>query len=222
MARVKTLTEFRQKLRGGGARPNLFEVDIPRFPFAVRQRGNGGPNVWKKDNHREEFKFMCKAAQLPASTVAPVEIPFRGRILKVAGDRTFADWTITIINDENFKLRSAFEQWSNTMTRLDNGMGPTRPGDYMCNAFVRQLGRGDEQNDRTGVRAGDNRRQDVLRTYKFFDIFPTEVSSIEVSYDSTNTVEEFTVTFAVQYFEIGKKKKDGGNGKKNAERPYIR
>ena len=215
MANLRTITNFKSALRGGGARPNLFEVDITGWP--------GGENMGDFGNDaKEEFQFLCKAAALPSSNITPIEVPFRGRTLKVAGDRTFDTWTITIINDENFKLRSAFEQWSNTMTRLDNGMGPTRPGSYMCNAFVRQLGRGDEQNDRTGVRTGDNRRQEVLRTYKFFDIFPTEVSSIDVSYDSTNTVEEFTVTFAVKYFEIGKKKKDGGNGKKSAERPYIR
>ena len=90
--RVKTLSEFKNKLKGGAARPNLFEVHIPKFPTAVRnqpQRGGGGQGrkVWDKDE-REDFNFLCKAAQIPASTVAAVEIPFRGRILKVAGDTT--------------------------------------------------------------------------------------------------------------------------------------
>ena len=89
MSNLKTITQFRSKLGGGGARPNLFEVNINKFPF-----------VGDWDN--ETFQFLCKAAALPASNVASVEIPFRGRTLKVAGDRTFDNWTITVINDEDF------------------------------------------------------------------------------------------------------------------------
>ena len=102
---LKNLTNFKNRLVGGGARPNLFEVVLPTFPTEIS-------GVWNQDD-QVDFRFMCKAAALPASNVAPVEIPFRGRILKVAGDRTFDTWTVTVINDENFNLRHAFEQWMN-------------------------------------------------------------------------------------------------------------
>ena len=221
--RVKTLSEFKNKLKGGAARPNLFEVHIPKFPGAVKNQpgrggGGAGKKIWDKDE-REDFNFLCKAAQIPASTVAAVEIPFRGRILKVAGDRTFADWTITVINDENFKLRSRFEAWSNAINRLNNGMGPTRPSSYMCKGIVKQLGRGNEQNDRDGVGPRENAKQEVLRTYEFFDIWPNNISEIDLNYDSTNAYEEFQVTFSVQYVQIGRSANKNG---KNKEKPFIR
>ena len=134
---TKTLSQFKSTLAGGGARPNLFEVSIPAFPWAVEA------NTWSTD-YQNTFKFLCKAAQLPASTVAPVNVPFRGRILKVAGDRTFAEWTVTIINDEDFVLRTAFEKWGDKISNLFDATGVTNPTSYMTNAFVKQLGRGKE------------------------------------------------------------------------------
>lgn len=196
MAQTKTLTQFKNRLAGGGARPNLFEVSIPAFPSALVRR------VWRTGPKKEagQFKFLAKAAQLPASTIAEVPVPFRGRILKVAGDRTFDTWTVTIINDEDFQLRTAFEQWMNVMSKLDDATGVTKPSSYMTDAYVQQLGRGrkaEADKNKTGGRSA------ALRNYKFFDIFPTEVSAIELSYDSTDTIEEFTVTFQVQFFTIG-------------------
>ena len=196
MAQTKTLTQFKNRLAGGGARPNLFEVSIPAFPSALVRR------VWRTGPKKEagQFKFLAKAAQLPASTIAEVPVPFRGRILKVAGDRTFDTWTVTIINDEDFQLRTAFERWMNVMSKLDDATGVTKPSSYMTDAYVQQLGRGrraEADKNRTGGRSAE------LRNYKFFDIFPTEVSAIELSYDSTDTIEEFTVTFQVQFFTIG-------------------
>ena len=193
MARTKSLTDFKNRLAGGGARPNLFEVSIPSFPTAVTEEG-----VWDTEE-KKDLNFLCKAAQLPASTVSEIPVPFRGRILKVAGDRTFDTWTITIINDENFALRSAFEIWMNKISKLSDATGVTNPSSYMKNAFVKQLGRG--RTAEIGTNVGGN--SSVLKTYKFYDIFPTEVSSIELSYDSSDTIEEFTVTFQVQYFTIG-------------------
>ena len=116
MAITKTLSQFKSTLAGGGARPNLFEVSIPSFAAAVDDTD------WTTD-YQNTFKFLCKAAQLPASTVAPINVPFRGRILKVAGDRTFAEWTVTIINDEDFVLRTAFEKWSDKMSNLIDATG---------------------------------------------------------------------------------------------------
>ena len=192
MAKAKTLSAFKSQLAGGGARPNLFEVSIPSFAAAVDDTD------WTTD-YQNTFKFLCKAAQLPASTVAPINVPFRGRILKVAGDRTFAEWTVTIINDEDFTLRTAFEKWSNVMTNLVDNTGVTNPTSYMTNAFVTQLGRGNQAFSTTPERG----KHTVLRKYKFWDIWPSEVSAIDLSYDSTDTIEEFTVTFQVQYFTIG-------------------
>jgi len=196
MAITKTLSQFKNRLAGGGARPNLFEVSIPSFPSALGRR------VWRNGGRRENgnFKFLAKAAQLPASTIAEVPVPFRGRILKVAGDRTFDTWTVTIINDEDFQLRTAFEQWMNVMSKLNDATGVTNPSSYMTDAYVTQLGRG-RVAEATKNRSGG--RSSTLRNYKFYDIFPTEVSAIELSYDNTDQIEEFTVTFQVQYFTIG-------------------
>jgi hypothetical protein len=188
MAKTKTLSDFKSKLAGGGARPNLFEVSIPSFPTMVGA-------TWAD----ETFNFLCKAAQLPASTVASVPVAFRGRELKVAGERTFDPWTVTIINDEDFVMRTAFEQWMNKLSKLNDATGVTNPTSYMQNAFVKQLGRG----AKPGATVNSGGTSSVLRTYQFYDIWPSNVSAIELSYDTTNTVEEFTVEFQVQYFTIG-------------------
>ena len=191
---TKTISEFKTKLSGGGARPNLFEVVIPSFPSGVG-------DAWDQEEQRD-FKFLCKAAQLPGSTVPAISVPFRGRILKVAGDRTFDDWTITVINDESFNLRTAFEKWMNGISKLDDGTGIVNPNSYMTDAMVRQLGRSNTAGSLDN-NSGAGQQNVVLRTYNFFDIFPTEVSAIDLSYDTSDTIEEFTVTFAVQYYAIG-------------------
>ena len=193
MAETKTLTQFKSRLAGGGARNNLFEVTLPSFPGAAE-------DFWNSENESNaKFSFLCKAAQLPASTVASVAVPFRGRELKVAGDRTFDPWTVTIINDEDFGLRTSFEQWMNKLSKLNDATGVTNPTSYMTNAYVKQLGRGSTK----FAVDNDGGESSVLRTYKFYDIFPTSVSAIELSYDSTNTIEEFQVEFQVQYFTVG-------------------
>jgi hypothetical protein len=171
---VRTISDFKSKLTGGGARPNLFEVELA-FPEAVRV-----------DNEvLEKSRFLVKAAALPASTIAPIEIPFRGRILKVAGDRTFETWTITVINDVDFSIRSAFEKWMNTINKMTDATGLTDPTLYQKDAIVKQL-------DRDGS---------VLRSYKFWDIFPTNISTIDLSYETTDTIQEFTVELQVHYWE---------------------
>ena len=202
MAVTKTLTNFKSRLEGGGARNNLFEVTLPSFPAAASE-------FWKQGENEAntKFSFLCKAAQLPASTVASVAVPFRGRELKVAGDRTFEPWTVTIINDEDFGLRSAFEAWMNKLSKLNDATGVTNPTSYMTNAFVKQLGRGNQKF--VGENSGGESA--ILRTYKFYDIFPTNVSAIELSYDSTNTIEEFQVEFQVQYFTIGEQEESAAS-----------
>ena len=199
---TKSITDFKSKLAGGGARPNLFEVSIPAFPGAASAFWSGTSTDESENptaNANENFRFLCKAAQLPASTVASVPVAFRGRELKVAGERTFDPWTVTIINDEDFGLRTAFESWMNKLSKLDDATGVTSPTSYMTDAYVHQLGRGSTKFAATNSGGTSS----VLRTYKFYSIFPTNVSAIELSYDTTNTVEEFTVEFQVQYFTIG-------------------
>ena len=179
----KTISQFKSQLIGGGARPNLFEVELTTLPAGI---------AWPADN----FRYMCKAAQLPASVIANIDIPFRGRIFKVAGDRTIEPWSITIINDEDFRIRKAMEEWVNLIAKLENNLGATDPSAYMVNAKVFQLGRGATPSSQTN--AGD--RNAVLREYEFIDIFPTNVSSIDLSYDSSDTIEEFVVDVQVQSF----------------------
>ena len=179
----KTISQFKSQLIGGGARPNLFEVELTTLPAGI---------AWPADN----FRYMCKAAQLPASVIANIDIPFRGRIFKVAGDRTIEPWSITVINDEDFRIRNAMEQWMELIAKLDTNLGATLPESYMTNATVYQLGRGSTPSSKNN--AGD--RNAVLREYEFIDIFPTNVSSIDLSYDSSDTIEEFVVDFQVQSF----------------------
>jgi hypothetical protein len=174
---LRKITDFKSKLTGGGARPNLFEVELA-FPSAV-----GVDN-----DTLQKARFLVKAAALPASTVAPIDVPFRGRILKIAGDRTFETWTITVINDVDFSIRSAFEKWMNTINKMSDATGLTNPADYQADAFVYQL----------------DRDSSVLRSYKFYDVFPTNISTIDLSYETTDTIEEFTVELQVQWWEASK------------------
>ena len=182
----KTLIDFKTAMAGGGARPNLFEVEILSLPEGVAG--------WDAAN----FKFMCKAAQLPGQTIGAIEVPFRGRTFKVAGDRTIDPWTVTIINDENFKYRNAFEAWTELIAKLSNNLGATSPGAYMKDATVYQLGRGSTASSTTNTGSANV----VLKQYKFESIFPTSVSPIDLSYDSSNAIEEFTVEFQVQSITV--------------------
>ena len=170
---LRTISDFKSKLTGGGARANLFEV-VLTFPDLAQP-----PN-----DVLDKSRFLVKAARLPASNISPIDVAFRGRILKIAGDRTFDSWTVTVINDTDFAIRSAFERWSNTINRLSDNTGLTNPADYQADAYVYQL-------DRDGT---------TLRSYRFFDTFPTQVGPIELSYDAQG-IQEFTVELQVQYWE---------------------
>ena len=140
--------DFKSKLRGGGARPNLFKTTV-NFP------GYAGGDV-------ELTSFLCKTAQLPASVMNVFEVPFRGRQLKMAGDRTFEPWTITIINDTDFAIRNAMERWMNGMNAHQQNTGLSNPVDYQADLIIEQL-------DRDGT---------TLKTYNFRGCFPTSGSAI--------------------------------------------
>ena len=182
----KNISDFKSKLIGGGARPNLFEVELTTLPDGV--------TGWDADS----FQFLCKAAALPAQNIASIDVPFRGRIFKVAGDRTIDTWTVTVINDEDFVLRNAFENWTQQIADLTTNLGATDPSAYMTNAKVFQLGRG---SSKASTNSSGNENV-VLKEYEFIDIFPTAVSPIDLSYDSSDAIEEFTVEFQVNSFSL--------------------
>ena len=171
---LRTITAFKSKMAGGGARPNLFEVELV-FPDPIAI----------ENDVKEKSRFLVKAAQLPASNITPIEVNFRGRILKIAGDRTFDTWTVTVINDVDFAIRSAMEKWMDFINSMEDATGSQDPAEYQPDAYVHQL-------DRDGS---------TLRTYKFHDVFPTNISAIDLSYETVDSVEEFTVEFQVQWWE---------------------
>jgi hypothetical protein len=181
---LRKITDFKSKLSGGGARSNLFEVVIS-FPSAAP----ADTNVLDKS------RFLIKAVALPDSIINPLTVAFRGRTLKLAGDRTFATWTITVLNDTDFIIRSAFENWMNTINRVSDNTGVTDSAEYTADAFVYQL-------DRDGS---------TLRAYHFYDLFPTNISAIQLDY-GTDGIQEFTVEMQVLWWEAikGDSPKAGG------------
>ncbi len=182
---LRTISDFKTKLTGGGARPNLFEVELA-FPSGI---GIGNDVI-------DDARFLVKAAALPSSVIANINVPFRGRFLKIAGDRTFETWTITVINDVSFNIRSAFEKWMNYINKLDDATGVTNPVDYQVDAIVNQL----------------NRDAGVLRRYRFKHIYPSSISAINLNYETTDTLEEFQVEMQVHYWEAykGSSSESGG------------
>ena len=173
---LRKITDFKSKLTGGGTRSNLFEVVL------------SFPDIAKVDSTiLDKSRFLIKTAALPASSVSALDVAFRGRTLKVAGDRSIESWTITVINDTDFAIRSAFENWMNKINRVSDNTGVTNPALYHADAFVYQL-------DRNG---------ETLRAYHFYDIFPTSISSIQLDYGNEN-IEEFTVEMQVLWWEAVK------------------
>jgi hypothetical protein len=201
MSTLRTITGFKERLAGGGARPNLFEVQIPVMPTGV---------TWDSARQRT-FSFLCEATSMPSSNIDPINVPFRGRILKVAGDRTIDIWSVTVINDEDFAIRTAFEQWANLISKLDNASGATSPQSYMRDAYVHQLGRGQAKNATTNRSGFPEAAANPLRTYKMYDIWPSSIGAIELSYGDSNAIERFTVDFQVQWWTAG----EGGSGSRD-------
>ena len=163
--------DFKAKLTGGGARPNLFKATI-NFPAYA-----GGDS--------EFTSFMVKGAGLPASVIANIDVPFRGRQLKIAGDRTFEPWTITIINDSEMRVRNSFETWMSGINNHVENTGLQNPTDYQADMIVEQLGKDGS----------------VTKTYTLRVAYPTNISQIDLSYDTNDAIEEFTVEINYQYWE---------------------
>ena len=170
----RSIEDFKAVLQGGGVRPTMFEVEMT-FP---------DPVVSDPTLATQESTFLIKTAALPASNVGQIAVPFRGRKLKVSGDRSFDDWTVNVINDVSFGLRKAFEEWSERIQNHNYALGSTTLNDYFASAIVRQL-------DRDGSQ---------LRAYRFEGIWPVTVAEIGLDFDTNDTFEDYDVTFAVQYW----------------------
>ena len=186
----RTLDAFKGRMVGGGARPNLFECEL-YFP------DDAIPTNASKDEISDKVRFLVKSAALPASTIANIDIPFRGRQLKIAGDRTFAPWNIQIINDVDFGIRTAFERWSNLINKHEDNAGRTNPVDYQQDMFVRQLGRSSLQ----GSVPTSGTQVPVLKMYKFLGAYPTNIGEIALSYDTGDAVETFDVEMTYQWYD---------------------
>jgi len=187
----RTLDSFKGRMIGGGARPNLFECEL-YFPDDAIPEGT------TSDQLSDKARFLVKAAQLPSSQIGMIDVPFRGRNLKIAGDRTFSPWTITVINDVDFTIRTAFERWMNLINKHEDNAGLTDPTSYQKDLYVKQLGRAEVQ----GSNPTTNAKIPVLKQYRFLGTFPTNVSDIALSYDSSDTIEEFSVTLEVQWVDV--------------------
>ena len=170
---MSNISDFKAKLSGGGARANQFKVTLP-FPGYASVGGE-----------IEELAFLCTATTLPAMDIGTISIPFRGRQIKIAGDRTIGTWSITVLNDTNFKLRNAFERWQNGIANMTDAEGLTNPADYQVDAFVDQL-------DRNGS---------TIKSYILRAAQPNSISNIALSYGTNDDIETFDVTFDYQYFE---------------------
>ena len=199
----RTLNDFKARLAGGGARPNLFEV-VMKFPDILGSNA-GATTVGGSNSVQEECRFMIKAAELPASNVGDIPVNFRGRILHVAGDRTFDPWTITVINNTDWALRKSFEDWSDAINTRAFDTGITDPTQYDSVAEVYQLSKGPKEGRSAG---GGSTPISVSAAYKFFGIWPSQVSSIAMDYGSTDTIEEFQVTFQIERWAAQYKDKD--------------
>ena len=185
---MPNIIDFKTKLNGG-VRPNLYQVDID-FPA----RAIGALNGATKGSLMGETRYLCRSTSLPTHSQGLIEVPFRGRFLKIPGDRTFEAWTATFYNTSDFNLRAAFENWINIANQTDENIGVVGGLDSLfTDVTVRQLSK-----DSAG---GKN---SVLRTYRLVDAWPTSVGAINVAFDSNDALEEFDVEFQYQYLDADK------------------
>ncbi len=170
---MANINDFKAKLAGGGARSNQFKVTMP-FPGYASVGGE-----------IEDLAFLCRATSIPSMEIANINVPFRGRAIKIAGDRTIPAWSVTVYNDTNFKLRNAFERWQNGINNMSDNEGLTNPVDYQVDAFLDHL-------DRNG---------NTIKSYTLRGVYPTAIASIPLDYDEKTVIEEFEVTLEYQFFD---------------------
>jgi len=170
---MANISDFKAKLAGGGARSNQFKVTMP-FPGYASVGGE-----------IEDLAFLCRATSIPSMEIANINVPFRGRAIKIAGDRTIPSWSVTVYNDTNFRLRNAFERWQNGINNMSDNEGLTNPVDYQVDAFLDHL-------DRNG---------NTIKSYTLRGVYPTAIGSIGLDYDEAGNIEQFEVTLEYQFFD---------------------
>ena len=170
---MANIADFKAQMIGGGARPNQFYVQLT-FPSYVGLGVVAG----------QQAQFLCRSAQLPASTIEPIQTLYRGRPVQFAGERTFAPWTVSIYNDTTFNIRNALEVWQNGIQNYNTTLGKTSPTDYQVDLSVYQL-------DRGGA---------IIKSYKFVDAMPVNIGPIQLDFDQQNQIEQFDVEFTYNYF----------------------
>ena len=170
---MANIADFKAQMIGGGARPNQFRVELT-FPSYVTLGVVAG----------QRAQFLCKAAQLPASTIETLPVLYRGRPVNFAGERTFQPWTVTIYNDTTFGIRNALEQWQSGIQNYNSTNGRVNPTDYQVDLSVHQL-------DRNGA---------TIKSYKFVDAFPTNISAVGLDFETQNAIEQFDVEFTYNFF----------------------
>ena len=186
MAKRGTIDDFKANVASDFARPNLFQVDI-NFP----------QGIINNSSLIELGKFTVRAANLPSSQIGVIEVPFRGRVLKIAGDRTFEPWTITVQNDSNFILRDAFELWASSIQAYNEnftkagGLGDADDATgYFADMTVHQLAR--------DIKDGNSPK--ILKSYRFYNVFPSAIAAIDLDFSNNDAIEEFTVELQTQYW----------------------
>lgn len=170
---MANIADFKAQMIGGGARPNQFYVQLT-FPSYVGLGVVAG----------QQAQFLCRSAQLPASTIEPITTLYRGRPVQFAGERTFAPWTVSIYNDTTFNIRNALEVWQNGIQNYNTTLGKTSPSQYQVDLSVYQL-------DRSGA---------IIKSYKFVDAMPVNIGPIQLDFDQQNQIEQFDVEFTYNYF----------------------
>ena len=170
---MANISDFKAKLAGGGARANQFKVTMP-FPGYASVGGE-----------IEELAFLCRATSIPSMEITNINVPFRGRAIKIAGDRTIPSWSVTVYNDTNFKLRDAFERWQNGINNMSDNEGLTNPVDYQVDAFLDHL-------DRNG---------NTIKSYTLRGVYPTGIAGIPLDYEEAGAIEQFEVTLEYQFFD---------------------
>ncbi len=179
------IEDIRGALKLGGARPTLFQVKLT-LPSIV-------PNGL---DISRDASFMIQASAIPGSTISAIEVPYFGRKIRVAGDRTFQPWSVSILNDEDFKIRQGLETWHNKINSLEgnvNTTGSSAPNNYKTDAYVYQYAKSGGASGTTPA---------IIRTYKFVGLFPTEISPIDLDWNRTDEIETFQVQFAYDYYVV--------------------